>query len=108
MSDLTIAQVLEHYGGDLTHVSEHGWRPIRCPFHTDRVKSASVNIEQNGFKCHGCEMKGDAIGLIMTRENLDFGAANEWAQQIFGQGVSRVHTAKKKASFFSTATRLYD
>lgn len=96
-----IADVLTHYGADLTRVSEFGWRSIRCPFtelhtHGDRTASARVNLEKGAFICHGCGIKGDAIGLIMQRENLDYIAACEWAQSVFGAGVSDVPRATEK------------
>lgn len=108
MTGLNIAQVLEHYGGDVSHLSEFGWRAVRCPFHKDAVKSGSVNLEKGAFRCHGCDVRGDAIGLIMQREHLDFGLANEYAQSVFGASIKGVRKTTKKPSFFSTITRLHD
>ncbi len=40
------------------------WKPVNCPFHNDRMASATVNLETQVFVCHGCEIKGDAVALI--------------------------------------------
>ena len=80
-----ISEVLEHYGADLSHVPEHGWRSIKCPFHDDTHASARVNLEKGGFACLACAIKGDAIKLIEEREGLDYPGAIGWAQEVLGQ-----------------------
>lgn len=88
MAELTITQVLEHYGADLTRVRPYGWRSIKCPFHGDRMASASVNLEKGAFACHACGMKGDAISLIKRNEKLDYRSALEFAERELGSVVS--------------------
>lgn len=41
-----------------------------CPFHDDRT--ASLNIKNNFFHCHGCGVSGDTIKFLMEKENLSF------------------------------------
>jgi DNA primase len=89
MIDVSVVVVLEHYGAFVS-VPDTGWRALRCPFHDDRTASASVNIELNGFRCHACGISGDAIKLIMDRENVGFEAACEFARQVLGQSVEGV------------------
>lgn len=41
----------------------NGWVPVRCPFHADATSSASVNVDIDRFKCHGCSVSGDSKSL---------------------------------------------
>lgn len=108
MAELSVADVLSHYGADLTHVPDYGWRSLHCPFHQDRMSSASVNLEKGAFCCHGCGMKGDAISLIKRNEHLDYGGAIEFAQRTFGASVAGVRgPAKEKARRQRWSDRLF-
>jgi DNA primase len=103
VAELSIATVLEHYGADLTRVSEHGWRKIRCPFtdnhkRGDRVPSASVNLAENAFACHACSAKGDAISLIKDQEGTDYQGALKFAEEVLGQSVDGVRHPARRAS----------
>lgn len=95
MTDLTISAVLEFYGADLTRVTASGWRPVKCPFHDDRIASASVNLDMGMFVCHACNISGDAIKLIRLMENLDYKGAREFAERQFGASVGRIRGAAK-------------
>ena len=89
MDELTIADVLTHYGGS-ADVNGVGWHSIKCPFHDDSTASASVNIELNAFKCHACHVHGDAIGVVMQQESMNYREANEWCQQILGASNAHI------------------
>ena len=41
-----------------------------CPFHDDRT--ASLNIKNNFYHCHGCNISGDTIDFLMKRDGLTF------------------------------------
>lgn len=69
-----IGPILERYGGEVP-MEDRGWHPYKCPFHGDRTASASVNTIINVFKCHSCEMKGNAVQLIMKQEGKLYGDA---------------------------------
>jgi DNA primase len=84
MTDSLLSRTLEHYGADLHRVRESGWCPIKCPFHDDRQASASVNLTLGGFKCHGCDVSGDALKLIADREGIDREDAKRFAQETIG------------------------
>jgi DNA primase len=96
MTDLSIAAVLRHYGADVD-VPDTGWRPIKCPFHSDRTASASVNIEIGGFRCHGCGISGDGIKIIEDQEHIDFEAALEFAREVLDQSMEEVSQKSRKA-----------
>jgi DNA primase len=72
--------VLEHYGFE---VVEGHYGKIRCVFHGDRVASATWS--EFYFKCFGCNAHGDAVRLIMERENLDWTDAYNRARELTGE-----------------------
>lgn len=43
-----------------------------CPFHADRNPSFHADPERGRWKCFGCGERGDAVGLVMRLESLDF------------------------------------
>lgn len=63
-------------------VREDRWDKSRCPFHQDNRPSASVNWGKSRFKCHACDIGGDAIDLVMEQENLQFREAMEWIEAL--------------------------
>lgn len=99
--ELTIKAVLTHYGA--RHIpSGHGWKAMRCPFHSDSTASASVNHDKNKFRCHTgkCGISGDPIDIIRTKEGMSFKEACEQARQVFGASVEEVsppvHRGRKR------------
>jgi DNA primase len=71
---------------------------MRCPFHDDKQASASVNLAKGAFRCHGCDAKGDAIGLIKTREGLDYQGAIQFAEEILGRSCGGVRRPARKTA----------
>jgi len=67
-----ILPVILHYGGDDRMTGYGDWRRIKCPWHGDRNASASVNEVEQVFVCHACEIKGDAIAVVMKVEGVTF------------------------------------
>lgn len=82
-SVIDIAPILEHYGAKVPVRS--GWSSIRCPFHDDTHKSATVNTTENVFACFACQVKGNTYKIIMDTERLDFSEAVKFAERISGQ-----------------------
>lgn len=73
--------------------SEHGWKAVRCPFHADRVASASYNTVSQRFRCHGCGVSGDGYDVIQEVERCDFATARAKTAELCGgeaftQGLS--------------------
>jgi len=95
MSDSLIEKVLEHYGADLHRTHGTGWRPIKCPFHDDRMASGSVNLDKGAFRCHACGVKGDAIGLIKTQEGIGYVDALRFAEDSLGAVVGDISRAAR-------------
>lgn len=78
-----ITAILEHYGA--TVPTRGGWAKMKCPFHNDSHASAAVNLQDNLFKCHGCQYKGSGYKIIMDKEGVSFREAISIAEGILNQ-----------------------
>ncbi len=61
----------------------------RCPFHTEKTPSFSVNRNKQFFHCFGCGASGNAIGFLMDFSHLDFVEAVEDLAAFAGIDVPR-------------------
>lgn len=61
----------------------------RCPFHTEKTPSFSVNRNKQLFHCFGCGASGNAIGFLMDFNHLDFVEAVEDLASFAGVPVPR-------------------
>lgn len=65
----SISEVLEHCGAELPEYRD-GWVSVTCPFHDDSHSSGSMNVDEGLFKCHGCQVSGDALHVLMKAYDL--------------------------------------
>ena len=75
-----ITSILEYYGAKVP--IRRGWAVMKCPFHNDSHASSAVNINENIFKCHGCQYKGNGYAIIMAKEGVNFREAITIAEGI--------------------------
>lgn len=61
----------------------------RCPFHTEKTPSFSVNRKKQFFHCFGCGASGNAISFLMDFNHLDFVEAIEDLAGFVGVDVPR-------------------
>lgn len=62
-------EVLHHYGYEKKKgFGTRQW--LRCPFHDDTHASAVVNWVSGFFTCFACDMRGNAVDLVMQKEGL--------------------------------------
>ncbi len=61
----------------------------RCPFHTEKTPSFSVNRNKQLFHCFGCGVSGNAISFLMDFNHLDFVEAVEDLATFVGVEVPR-------------------
>ncbi|MBM4206721.1 MAG: DNA primase [Gammaproteobacteria bacterium] len=61
----------------------------RCPFHSEKTPSFSVNRGKQFFHCFGCGASGNAIGFLMDFNHLDFVEAVEDLATFAGVDVIR-------------------
>lgn len=66
-TDQQIAQARNYPIKDLIGTTKN---IINCPFHDD--KTASLNVKNNFYHCHGCGVSGDTINFVMKRDGLTF------------------------------------
>ncbi len=67
----------------------------RCPFHTEKTPSFSVNRNKQFYHCFGCGASGDAISFLMAYNHLDFSEAIEDLSMALGLEVPREESAIK-------------
>lgn len=61
----------------------------RCPFHTEKTPSFSVNRNKQFYHCFGCGAGGNAISFLMEFNHLDFVEAVEDLAGFIGIDVPR-------------------
>ena len=76
-----LAPILDRLGVEYDP-DKAGNQKVNCPAHEDNVASASVNLDEGLLNCFGCDIKGDAITLLMRVEGLEFGEAKRLAQEL--------------------------
>ncbi len=77
----------------------------RCPFHTEKSPSFSVNRAKQFFHCFGCGASGNAIGFLMDFSHLDFVEAVEDLAAFAGVSVRRESVANSVASSAESSTK---
>ena len=66
---MAIEKVIEHYFPSFEFSPRRlSWQAVACPVHGDTHKSASLNILEDAFNCHGCGFRGDSLRVIQTQE----------------------------------------
>jgi DNA primase len=100
----SIADYLRYVGAAVP-AEGHGWRKIKCPFHSDRHASAGINFEEERFKCHGCGVGGDVYDLIMHREGGNYSEAVKFAQTISLAGDAPIRKSDSSSSRVSSNTQ---
>ncbi len=61
----------------------------RCPFHTEKSPSFSVNRKKQFYHCFGCGVGGNAVSFLMAFSHLDFVEAIEDLASFAGIDVPR-------------------
>ncbi len=92
MAETDIVAVVEYYGGEV-NTTRAGWTKIRCPFHDDRMPSATINVAEGVFKCWAGCVAGDGFAVVMWREGLDFPSSQRFIQDTIGASVRGISEA---------------
>ena len=79
----------------------------RCPFHTEKSPSFSVNRNKQFFHCFGCGASGNAISFLMDFSHLDFIEAVEDLAAFVGVDVPRESVAHQSVSKKEDLSSLY-
>ncbi|MDD5267482.1 MAG: DNA primase [Methylococcales bacterium] len=79
----------------------------RCPFHTEKTPSFSVNRSKQFFHCFGCGASGNAISFLMDFSHLDFVEAVEDLATFAGVDVPREPVSHDAGSKKEDLSSLY-
>ena len=79
-----------------------------CPFHDEKTPSFSVNPEKQFFYCFGCGAGGNAVGVLMDYERMEFPQAVDSLAQMAGMEVPREETRPGTAPSQDSRRPLYD
>ena len=79
----------------------------RCPFHTEKTPSFSVNRNKQFFHCFGCGASGNAISFLMDFSHLDFVEAVEDLASFAGIDVLRESVNHQAGSKKNDLNSLY-
>ena len=83
---VSIKAVVSYYGGE---VKDGKAAPVKCVLHNDSRASAVINSYDNLYYCHTCGKGGNAVNIIMIKEELEFRDALKRAHEILaGSGQS--------------------
>jgi len=83
----------------------------RCPFHTEKSPSFSVNRNKQFFHCFGCGVSGNAISFLMNYSHLDFVEAVEDLAAFIGIDVPREsvdYSGQQKAADLSSLYKVME
>lgn len=69
----------------------------RCPFHTEKTPSFSVNRDKQFYHCFGCGASGNAITFLMEFNRLDFVEAIEDLAAFVGVDVPKETLSARSA-----------
>lgn len=84
-----IIKFLEENGVTVRY-AKGGWQACKCPFHSDRSASASVNTTTDRFHCFVCDINEDLIGLIRHTTGVGYVEAKQKAEEEYGACPSGV------------------
>jgi hypothetical protein len=70
-------------------------RTAHCPFHNDRVKSFSVNVETGLWVCHACGQKGDEFTFYQLMHGVGFPEAKAELARLAGVDLNTSTSAPR-------------
>lgn len=85
-----MAALLDHYEIQYRHIA--GWQTTRCPAHDEQDPSFRVHLDEGGFQCMACGVRGgDVYALVMAVEGCSFPESKKLIAEWIGlrEGPSR-------------------
>lgn len=80
----------------------------RCPFHSEKTPSFTVNREKQLFHCFGCGASGTAISFLMDYDHLGFIEAVEDLAQSAGVEMPRREASQHSSGNTAKLDALYE
>lgn len=100
----SITELWESYDGTVLGADRGGWQKATCVLHEDRSPSASINEEECRWRCFVCDESGDAIDLIMRKENARWLDARAIAQKLADGKGQEIRTERGRSSLLPQRT----
>ena len=84
ITDSPIIKVILRYHPEWEPPDDNGyeWVQCLCPFHGDTTASAAVSFDLQAFNCLACGVKGDAIAIIKSVEEVNYPTAKRIAEEV--------------------------
>jgi DNA primase len=79
----------------------------RCPFHTEKSPSFSVNRNKQFYHCFGCGVSGNAVSFLMDFSHLDFVEAIEELAGFVGIDVPHEASSNRNSAPQDNLKELY-
>ena len=92
---ISIGAIVSHYGGE---VREGRACSVRCVLHNDSRRSAVINTKDNLYYCHTCGKGGNAVNIVIIKENMGFKDALNRAVEILAGSGTAVQQGSKRGS----------
>jgi DNA primase len=80
----------------------------RCPFHSEKTPSFSVNPQGQFYHCFGCGEHGDVFTFVMKYHHLDFPEALTMLAQKFGVELPERRLSDAEQAQLRQRERLYE
>lgn len=74
------------------------WNKMCCPWHGESRASSSISYDNDAFVCRACGVKGDALSLIMRKEECGFQDSKRRAEEILGRSYEKVQAKSPRKS----------
>jgi DNA primase len=85
-AEVTIGEVLAHYGL-LAQLYQRGDELLgRCPFHEEQEGSFRASLSRHAFRCFGCQRQGNVLDFVALQENITIRQAALLLQDWFAPG----------------------
>lgn len=96
MEELRRKASLADVAADYMRLRKSGPRLVaRCPFHSEKTPSFTIDPAKNLYHCFGCSKGGDVFSLLMELEGLSF---IEAAERLAGRFGVEIHYEQMSAS----------
>ncbi len=92
---ISISVIVSHYGGE---VREGRACSVRCVLHNDSRRSAVINTKDNLYYCHTCGKGGNAVNIVIIKENMGFKDALNRAVEILAGSGTAIQQGSKRGS----------
>lgn len=98
LTGVHLLDVLRDYEGLSVRVGGSPNVPVRCfnPSHEDKTASMSVNVQKGTYRCHGCNVQGNAHTYLVDFQGMSKAEAMETLKKKYGASEEYVARRSKE------------